>query len=57
VRLAAEFACDGRVIADLRSTLRQTMRESPLMDEVRFTRDLETAYRSMWRAWCTAGAT
>jgi predicted O-linked N-acetylglucosamine transferase (SPINDLY family) len=28
------------------------MLESPLMDEVRFVRDLEDAYRGMWRAWC-----
>lgn len=55
VRLAVEFARDERVIADLRSTLRKTMRESPLMDEARFTRDLETAYRRMWRAWCPGG--
>ena len=28
-------------------------RESPLMDEVRFVRDLETAYRRMWQSWCS----
>jgi protein O-GlcNAc transferase len=28
------------------------MRKSPLMDEARFARDLEAAYRGMWRAWC-----
>jgi len=28
------------------------MRASPLMDEERFTRDLEHAYRQMWRKWC-----
>jgi predicted O-linked N-acetylglucosamine transferase (SPINDLY family) len=28
------------------------MLASPLMDEERFTRDLEQAYREMWRKWC-----
>jgi protein O-GlcNAc transferase len=28
------------------------MRASPLMDEARFARDLEHAYRLMWREWC-----
>jgi predicted O-linked N-acetylglucosamine transferase (SPINDLY family) len=28
------------------------MRKSPLMDEARFARDLESAYRAMWRARC-----
>jgi len=56
VRLAAEFARKEEVIADLRRTLRKRMRESPLMDEAQFTRDLEAAYRRMWRAWCDGAA-
>jgi Tfp pilus assembly protein PilF len=27
-------------------------RGAPLMDEARFVRDMEDAYRGMWRAWC-----
>jgi predicted O-linked N-acetylglucosamine transferase (SPINDLY family) len=52
VRLAVEFAGKESVITGLRRSLRGRMRESPLMDEQRFTRDLEAAYRRMWRAWC-----
>jgi predicted O-linked N-acetylglucosamine transferase (SPINDLY family) len=52
VRLATGFAQNEPLLADLRISLRRKMLESPLMDEVRFVRDLEDAYRGMWRAWC-----
>lgn len=52
VRLAVGFARESAVLTELRGTLRQKMRESPLMDEVRFARDIEDAYRQMWRTWC-----
>ena len=40
------------LLAELRSTLRSKMQASPLMDEARFTKDLEKLYRQMWREWC-----
>jgi protein O-GlcNAc transferase len=49
VRLAIERAQDRERLADLRPTLRDRMRRSPLMDAARFARDMETAYRQMWR--------
>jgi predicted O-linked N-acetylglucosamine transferase (SPINDLY family) len=52
VRLAAEFARAPARLAELRGSLRQKMRLSPIMDEAAFVRDLENAYRTMWRAWC-----
>ena len=54
VRLALKFAGDQALLAELRASLRRRMRESPLMDELRFTRDLEALYRTMWRDWCGA---
>ncbi|MGC2519619.1 MAG: tetratricopeptide repeat protein [Burkholderiales bacterium] len=57
VRLAVEFARDEAVLAKLRRSLRQRMRESPLMDEPRFARDIEAAYRRMWKTWCEGAAT
>ncbi len=52
VRIAAERAKDWQRIAALRGTLRDKMRQSPLMDAPRFARAIEMAYREMWRKWC-----
>jgi predicted O-linked N-acetylglucosamine transferase (SPINDLY family) len=56
VRLAVELSRDKAAIAQLRASLRGRMRESPLMDEAGFVRDLEHAYRRLWRNWCEGGA-
>jgi len=52
VKRAVEFARDRAHLAELRRSLRQKMRLSPIMDEAAFVHDLESAYRAMWRAWC-----
>ena len=52
VRIAAELAQDLPRLRDLRATLRQRMQSSPLMDVPRFARNIEAAYREMWRRWC-----
>lgn len=52
VRLAVKFAGDEANVTMLRESLRTRMLASPLMDEPRFARDVEVAYRRMWRAWC-----
>ena len=36
----------------LREGLRERMAASPLVDGRRYTRNLEAAYRTMWRRWC-----
>jgi predicted O-linked N-acetylglucosamine transferase (SPINDLY family) len=51
VKIATELAGDLPRLAELRRTLRRRMEESPLMDSRRFTRNIESAYRSMWRTW------
>jgi len=53
VRLAVEFAREEKTVMQLRASLRRRMRESPLMDELRFVRDVESAYRRMWQSWCS----
>jgi predicted O-linked N-acetylglucosamine transferase (SPINDLY family) len=55
VRRAVRFAGQPAVLAELRTSLRSRMLESPLMDEQRFACDMENAYRNMWRTWCTQG--
>jgi predicted O-linked N-acetylglucosamine transferase (SPINDLY family) len=52
VALALKFAADTTRLAALRASLRERMQRSPVMDEPRFVRALEVAYRHMWRAWC-----
>ena len=52
VKVAVALAANVSRLAELRSTLRERMAASPLMDAPRFTRNVEHAYREMWRAWC-----
>jgi predicted O-linked N-acetylglucosamine transferase (SPINDLY family) len=52
VRIAAALAADRERLGDLRQSLRPRMAVSPLCDGLAFTRNLEAAYRDMWRRWC-----
>jgi predicted O-linked N-acetylglucosamine transferase (SPINDLY family) len=54
LRIAAELASDISRLSALRPTLRQKLERSPLRDFRGFTRNLESAYRAMWQAWCAA---
>jgi len=56
VRIAVDLAADPPRLTALRSTLRGHLQDSPLMDARRFARDIEAAYRTMWRTWCAAQA-
>ena len=50
--IAVELANDRPRLTKLRATLRDRMLASPLMDAPRFARNIESAYRRMWQAWC-----
>jgi predicted O-linked N-acetylglucosamine transferase (SPINDLY family) len=52
MRRAVQFAQQPAMIAQLRTSLRSRMLESPLMDAPGFARDMENAFRRMWRTWC-----
>jgi protein O-GlcNAc transferase len=52
VRIAAELAGDLPRLEELCGGLRARMMASPLMEAPRFARDMEAAYRQMWRTWC-----
>jgi predicted O-linked N-acetylglucosamine transferase (SPINDLY family) len=46
------LTADLPALARLRAGLRERMSRSPLMDFKRFARNLESAYRTIWREWC-----
>ena len=48
LQIAQDLSRDLPRLASLRSTLRDRMRASPLMDAVRYAHDVEDAYRRMW---------
>lgn len=52
VQTAIRMAGDLLQLSSIRRTLRQRVRESPLVDGARYTRHVEAAYRDMWRTWC-----
>jgi predicted O-linked N-acetylglucosamine transferase (SPINDLY family) len=54
VSTAARLAHDLPALAERRAALRAKMQASPLMDAQRFARNMEAAYREMWRKWCEA---
>jgi predicted O-linked N-acetylglucosamine transferase (SPINDLY family) len=51
-RLATSLAADLPRLRHLRSSLRDSLRASALMDAPRFTSNLESLYRRIWRSWC-----
>ncbi len=55
VRLATSLASDLPALAEHRRTLRDRLRQSPLMDGPRFAADVGRAVRRAWRHWCATG--
>ncbi|MGA3068558.1 MAG: tetratricopeptide repeat protein [Tepidisphaeraceae bacterium] len=52
VKIALDLAGDLDRMESLRQGMRARMQASPLMDAPGLARDLESAYRQVWRAWC-----
>ncbi len=50
--LVLALAQDLPQLTHIRRTLRSQLQQSPLMDAPAFARDMEAAYRQMWRTWC-----
>jgi protein O-GlcNAc transferase len=50
--LAVGLAEDKPRLVELRATLRDRMRGSVLLDERLHAREVERAYRELWRQWC-----
>jgi protein O-GlcNAc transferase len=51
VQLAMNIAKDSSRLSKLRAGMRDRLLASPLLDGSAFARELEKAYRQMWRAW------
>jgi len=49
---AVALASDLTSLSQVRSTLREEIQNSELMDELSFVHKLEQAYREMWQKWC-----
>jgi protein O-GlcNAc transferase len=49
---AVALAGDAERLRTLRTGMRERLLHSPLMDHPGFTRELEGAYRAVWRRWC-----
>lgn len=53
VRIATNLAEDREVLRRLRPALREQLAASPLCNGKDFARRVESAYRGMWKKWCT----
>jgi len=53
VRIAATLAADRDRLVALRASMRARMERSELMNAGGFTARLESAYRALWRVWCS----
>jgi len=54
VQIALEMADDTSHLARLRSELRQRALSSPICDTKQYVKNVEAAYRKMWRRYCGA---
>jgi protein O-GlcNAc transferase len=50
---AVELAQNPAKLAELRSSLQQRMKDSPLCNAKRMAQEIEAAYRQMWQNWCS----
>ena len=54
IDIARRLSQDPHMLSALRHSLRGRIQASTLGDGVAFTRELEDAYRQLWRRWCEA---
>ena len=56
VQIVSELSRDLSALAEIRRNLRSELERSTLMDGPRFARNVESAFRQMWRTYCGADA-
>jgi len=54
IRLAVEWSDKTDALAELRTGLRQRMKNSLLCDGKKFTQNLENIFRKIWITWCSS---
>lgn len=54
IQTAVQLAGDRDRLARVRSGLRERFLASPVMDSARLARELESAYREMWKSYCAS---
>ncbi len=54
IALANQLVRDIPSSPNMRKQIREAMLKSPLMDELGLAREVERAYRDVWRGWCAA---
>ncbi len=52
IALANQLVRDIPTSPNMRRQIREAMLKSPLMDEMGLAREVERAYRDVWRKWC-----
>ena len=55
--LAVALARDRARLHELRTGLRERLERSVLMDANRFTKQIESAYHTLWKKWCNTAST
>jgi predicted O-linked N-acetylglucosamine transferase (SPINDLY family) len=53
IKIAAALANDRNRLGEYHRTLRDRFQKSPMMDGKSFAAAMESAYREIWRKWCT----
>ena len=53
IKIAVDLATNRARLKTLRHDLREKIATSPLMNQQSFTRNMENAYREMWRIYCS----
>jgi predicted O-linked N-acetylglucosamine transferase (SPINDLY family) len=54
IQVATRFANDLPALAAIRAGMRERLKGTPLLDQQRFTRNLENIYRDVWRKYTSA---
>jgi protein O-GlcNAc transferase len=53
-QIVIDLVRDPQRLCELRHGMQARLEASPLRDEIGMARDIETAYRTMWRRWCAS---